>query len=55
MRSREALGDEKVVAGAIETPLSVPAAGQVVAHRSRYRLGLAPVGRLAPVAELLPR
>ena len=47
----QALGDDKVIAGAIETPLTVPAAGQVVAHRSRYRLGLAPVGRLAPVAE----
>ncbi len=39
-----ALGPERVVAGAIETPVSLPAPGTVVVHRPRYRTGIAPVG-----------
>lgn len=46
-----ALGSDKVLAGAIETPLSVPQPGTVIAHRSRYRAGLAGIGPAAPVAE----
>jgi 2-dehydropantoate 2-reductase len=45
------LGAERVIAGAIETPLTVPAPGWVEAHRARYRAGLAPVGRGAPATE----
>lgn len=44
----EALGAERVIAGAIETPLTVPSPGAVIAHRARYRAGLAPVGAGAP-------
>jgi 2-dehydropantoate 2-reductase len=47
---RQALGADLVIAGAIETPLTVPEPGTVVAHRPRYRAGLAAVGRGAPVA-----
>jgi 2-dehydropantoate 2-reductase len=46
----EVLGADRVIAGAIETPLSAPSPGLVVAHRARFRAGLAPVGRGAPVA-----
>jgi 2-dehydropantoate 2-reductase len=46
----EALGADRVIAGAIETPLSAPSPGAVVAHRARYRVGLAAVGHGAPVA-----
>jgi 2-dehydropantoate 2-reductase len=49
----EALGADRVIAGAIETPLSAPLPGSVVAHRARYRAGLAPVGRNAPVVAAL--
>jgi 2-dehydropantoate 2-reductase len=45
------LGPDRVIAGAIETPLTVPQPGAVIAHRSRYRAGLAPVGSTAPAAE----
>lgn len=54
----EAFGMDRVVAGAIETPLSLPAPGAVTAHRSRYGAGIAPVGSppLAALAsELLTR
>jgi 2-dehydropantoate 2-reductase len=47
----EKLGPDAVIAGAIETPLTVPEPGAVVAHRARYRAGLAPVGGGAPAAE----
>lgn len=43
-----AFGAARVIAGAIETPLSAPAPGLVVAHRSRYRAGIAPVAPEAP-------
>lgn len=39
-----ALGAERISAGTLDTPVSVPAAGQVQIHRPRYRMGLAPVG-----------
>jgi 2-dehydropantoate 2-reductase len=39
-----AFGADRVIAGALDTPVSVPAAGQVQVHRPRYRMGLAPVG-----------
>ncbi len=45
----EAFGADRVIAGAIDTPVSVPALGQVQVHRPRFRAGLAPVGRGAPV------
>lgn len=38
-----AFGADRIIAGALDTPVSVPAAGQVQVHRARYRLGLAPV------------
>ncbi len=38
-----AFGADRVIAGALDTPVSVPAAGQVQVHRSRYRMGLAAV------------
>jgi 2-dehydropantoate 2-reductase len=38
----EAFGAHRVFAGAIDTPASVPAPGQVRVHRARYRIGLAP-------------
>lgn len=43
-----AFGAACVVAGAIETPLSMPAPGLVVAHRARYRAGIAPVAAQSP-------
>jgi len=39
-----AFGADRVIAGALDTPVSVPAAGQVQVHRPRYRMGLAAVG-----------
>lgn len=45
----EAFGAQQIIAGAIDTPVSVPAAGQVQIHRSRFRAGLAPVGHAAPL------
>jgi 2-dehydropantoate 2-reductase len=53
-----AFGPERVVAGALETPLSMPTPGAITAHRSRYRVGVAPVGSpplAARVTELLRR
>lgn len=47
----QALGADRVIAGAIETPLTVPSPGEVVAHRSRYRAGLAPVGAAGLAAQ----
>lgn len=48
-----ALGPELVVAGAIETPLSLPSPGVVTAHRSKYGVGVAPVGSPALAAEVV--
>lgn len=45
----EAFGADRVVSGAIDTPVSVPEPGQVQVHRPRFRAGLAPVGRGAGV------
>jgi 2-dehydropantoate 2-reductase len=39
---------DSIVAGALDTPVSVPAPGQVQVHRPRYRAGVAPVGPQAP-------
>ncbi len=39
----ETFGAQRVVAGALDTPVSVPAPGQVQIHRARYRAGVAPV------------
>lgn len=47
----EAFGGRRVVAGAIDTPLSVPAAGQVQAHRPRFRAGVAAVHPAGPVGQ----
>ncbi len=44
----EAFGADNVVAGAIETPVTTPAPGQVQVHRARYSIGVAPVGAAAP-------
>ena len=38
-----AFGAHRVLAGAIDTPASVPTPGRVVVHRARYRIGLAPL------------
>jgi 2-dehydropantoate 2-reductase len=46
----EAFGVDGVIAGAIDTPVSIPAAGQVRVHRERFKAGVAPVGPGAPVA-----
>ena len=46
----ETFGAERIIAGAIDTPVSVPAVGQVQVHRERFRAGVAPVGEDAPVA-----
>jgi 2-dehydropantoate 2-reductase len=54
----DAFGPTRVVAGALETPLSMPSPGVIAVHRSRYRAGVAPVGSrpLAGLAgELLRR
>jgi 2-dehydropantoate 2-reductase len=47
----EAFGATQVIAGAIDTPVSVPAPGQVRVHRERFKAGVAPVGPAAPVGE----
>ncbi len=47
----QAFGPHRIIAGAIDTPLSLGAQGVVRVHRARYRAGLAPVGSGAPVAE----
>ncbi len=47
----QAFGPNRIIAGAIDTPLSLEAQGVVRVHRARYRAGLAPVGPGAPVAE----
>ena len=52
----EAFGAERVLSGAIDTPVSVPAPGQVRVHRRATRSGLASAGAAAPpdpVAEAL--
>jgi 2-dehydropantoate 2-reductase len=46
-------GPDKVVAAAIETPVSLPFPGRVQIHRSRFRVGLASVGRDAPLSTAL--
>ena len=46
----EAFGADRIISGAIDTPVSVPAAGQVQVHRERFKAGVAPVGKDAPVA-----
>ena len=45
----EAFGAVQVIAGAIDTPVSVPAPGLVQIHRAASRIGLAAVGQGAPV------
>lgn len=47
----QAFGPNRIIAGAIDTPLSLGAQGVVTAHRARYRAGLAPVGPGAPIAK----
>ncbi len=46
-----AFGADRIVAGAIDTPASIPAPGQVQVHRDRFRAGLAPVGKAAPLGQ----
>ena len=46
-----AFGADRIVAGAIDTPASIPAPGQVQVHRDRFRAGLAPVGPAAPIGQ----
>ena len=46
----EAFGADRIVSGAIDTPVSVPAPGRVQVHRERFKAGVAPVGRAAPGA-----
>jgi 2-dehydropantoate 2-reductase len=48
----ERIGEGRVLSGAIDTPVSLPAPGRVRVHRARYRIGLAPVGRAAPAIPL---
>ncbi len=50
----DAFGPDRVISGAIETPVSLPAPGVVTVHRARYRAGLAPVGS-APLAARVAR
>ena len=47
----QAFGPHRIIAGAIDTPLSLGEQGIVTAHRARYRAGLAPVAPAAPVAD----
>jgi 2-dehydropantoate 2-reductase len=47
----EVFGADRIVSGAIDTPVSVPAAGQVQVHRERFKAGVAPVGQGAPAAQ----
>ena len=44
-----ALGADRVLSGAINTPVSVPAPGRVEVHRASYRIGLAPMAASALV------
>jgi len=48
----ERFGEGRVLSGAIDTPVSLPAPGRVRVHRARYKIGLAPVGRAAPAIPL---
>jgi 2-dehydropantoate 2-reductase len=48
----ERVGEVRVLSGAIDTPVSVPAPGRVRVHRARYKIGLAPVGKQAPALAL---
>jgi 2-dehydropantoate 2-reductase len=45
-----AFGAGRIIAGAIDTPLSLGVQGAVTVHRRRYRAGLAPVAQGAPAA-----
>jgi 2-dehydropantoate 2-reductase len=47
----EVFGADRIISGAIDTPVSVPAPGLVQVHRERFRAGVAPVGRDAPAAQ----
>jgi len=47
----EAFGADRIVSGAIDTPVSVPAPGQVQVHRERFKAGVAPVEQGAPAAQ----
>jgi 2-dehydropantoate 2-reductase len=47
----EIFGADRIISGAIDTPVSVPAAGQVQVHRPRFKAGVAPVGQGAPAAQ----
>jgi 2-dehydropantoate 2-reductase len=47
----EVFGADRIISGAIDTPVSVPAAGQVQVHRERFKAGVAPVGQGALVAQ----
>jgi 2-dehydropantoate 2-reductase len=46
-----AFGADRIISGAIDTPVSVPAAGQVQVHRERFKAGVAPVGQGAPATQ----
>lgn len=48
----EAFGVHRIIAGAIDTPVSVPAPGRVQIHRPRFRAGLAPVDRTTPIVQV---
>ena len=47
----EAFGADRIISGAIDTPVSGPEAGQVQVHRERFKAGVAPVGQGAPAAQ----
>jgi 2-dehydropantoate 2-reductase len=49
----QVFGLDAVVAGAIDTPVSVPSPGVVVIRRNRFRAGLARVGLQSPLAAAL--
>jgi 2-dehydropantoate 2-reductase len=44
-----AFGASRILTGAIDTPVSVPAPGHVRVHRPAYRIGLAAVAAVAPI------
>ena len=46
----EVFGANRIISGAIDTPVSVPAPGQVQVHRERFKAGVAPVGQSASAA-----
>ncbi len=46
----EAFGAARIISGAIDTPVSVPAPGQVQVHRERFKAGAAAIGEDAPIA-----